>query len=354
MTLTTAGEIQLLPAGQFRSRDGRPADAPYWFIDGALAQKLVAAASARINPYVADYEHATLIAKKTGQPAPAAGWFKSLEWREGVGLFSTDVAWNVRAKEMIEAGEYKFISPVIGYDKVTGAVTDIYMAALTNDAAIDGMDEVLSAAALHFNPTAQVTSLTQEIQMDPLLEQLCWLLNLPVGSSADDVMAHLQKLIATLKEDSTVTAAASFDLEAWVKAQRLAVVGLSSAMPDPAKFVPIAVADALRGQVAALSVKVQTGDLDKVIADALAIGKLLPQEEAWARGWGVKDFAALSANLAARPALPALAGTQTAGVSPAGLNSTGTAALTQAQKDMCAATGLSEAAFSATLQAEKA
>jgi phage I-like protein len=354
LAITPGRELQLLPAGSFRGRDGRPFDAPGWFIDGALAQRLIAAADARGTPYVLDYEHQTLLAKDNGQPAPAAGWFKQLEWRDGVGLFAVDVEWTDRAAGMIAADEYRYISPVIGYDKPTGAVTSLYMAAATNNPAIDGMSEVLlEAAALHFS-LSQPTPLPEEVSMniEELLEQLRWMLNLPVGAPAEDIKAHLQKLIDQIKTDNpTATAAASFDLIGHLARQCEQVASLSAATPDPAKFVPVATMTALQGQVAALSAELNEGRVDKAVKDALAAGKLLPAQEPWAREFGTKDFAALSAYLGSAPPIAILSGMQSNTVTPP---KGGTAALTANQKDLCRMTGVSEEDFLKTLQSDTA
>lgn len=353
LVVTPGNELQLLPAGAFKALDGRPFDAPGWLTDAAIAQQLIAAADTRGTPYVIDYDHQTLLAKENGKPAPAAGWFKKLVWREGVGLFAVDVEWTDSAAAGIAAKEFRFISPVIGYDKATGAVTAIYMAAITNNPAIDGMSEVLlAAAALHFAfpPT---TSLTLENNMEELLEQLRWLLNLPVGTPAADVMAHLQKLIDQIKTDEpTAVAAASFDLAGYLVKQRDQVAALSAATPDPAKFVPLATMTALQGQVAALSAELTEGRVDKAVKDALAGGKLLPAQEQWARDFGKKDFAALSAYLESAPPIGILAGMQSGKVElPAG---GGTAALSANQKDLCRMMGVSEEEFTKTMQAEAA
>lgn len=87
------GTIQLFPAGEFRARDGRPAECDYWLMNAEIAQVLIAAAAASKTPFVLDYEHQTLNAAKNGQPAPAAAWFHTLEWRDGEGLFAVDVQW---------------------------------------------------------------------------------------------------------------------------------------------------------------------------------------------------------------------------------------------------------------------
>src|SRR5690606_12452977 len=127
--------------------------------------------------------------------------------------FTCDDEWTARAREMISAGEYRFVSPVIGYEE-NGNVTSLFMAAITNFPAIHGMEEVLLAAATQLlaSPnTASTASLTQEKSMEELLEQLRWLLNLPVGSTAEDILAQLQKLTQAIRDGmgGEATAAAS-------------------------------------------------------------------------------------------------------------------------------------------------
>jgi phage I-like protein len=99
-------------------------------------------ASTAANSLVIDYEHQTLNAEVNGQPAPAAGWFKNMEWREGVGLFAINVEWTEKAKAFIAAKEYKYISPVFSYSKTTGEVIKMLHVALTNTPALDGMQAV--------------------------------------------------------------------------------------------------------------------------------------------------------------------------------------------------------------------
>lgn len=348
MAVTSANEIQLLPAGEFRARDGRPSDAPCWRSNADTAAALIAAANARLTPYVIDYEHATLIAKRTGQPAPAAGWYKNLEWREGVGLFATDVKWTASARTMIDKDEYRYISPVIGYDKATGNVVALYMAALTNDPAIDGMDEaILAAASAQFS---HPTPLTQEIQMDELLQQLIWLLNLPVGSTPDDVKAQLQKLIDMIKQSDTGTAAANFDLIAHLQAQRTTITALSTATPDPAKYVPIKAVQDLQAQVAALTAQTSAGRVDELVKEALSDGRLVPSLEPWARDFGAKDLAGLSSYLDAAPKIVSLSSTQTNGKPPI---QTAIGSLTDNQVALCNAMGISQEDFLKTLKAEQ-
>ncbi|HJW23766.1 MAG TPA: phage protease [Rhodocyclaceae bacterium] len=335
-----ATEIQLTPAGEFRGWDGRPKDAPRWYIDAALAAQVIARVGARKSKQMVDYDHQWLHSKENGKPVPAAGWYEQLEWREGLGLFAVGVQWTAAAAEMISAGEYRYISPVIAYDKA-GNVADIYMASLTNFPAIAGMEEVLLAAASAFFPSSNPSS---EETMDELMEQLRWLLNLPVGAPADDIKAHMQKVMDQLGTTPDRTAAASFDLVGHLAAQKQSIADLSAKVekPDPARFVPVAQLVDVQHQLAALSAEVETGKRAALLEQALADGRILPAHEAY---WKEQPFAALSAFVALAKPIAPLGSMQSEGQNLGGER---TAALSADAAKVCELLGVSPDDFRAT------
>jgi phage I-like protein len=143
------GWQQLLPAGYFSAVDGRPEDVPSgkWFLDAYHANQLILKVRSAINDLVIDYEHQTLNTGTNGQPAPAAGWFKSdIEWREGSGLWIRP-HWTKRALNHIRQGEYRFLSAVFNYDSATGIPLTLHSAALVNKPGIDGMQSVDALSA---------------------------------------------------------------------------------------------------------------------------------------------------------------------------------------------------------------
>jgi phage I-like protein len=318
---SAASEIQLTPAGPaFRSADGsgRPADVAAWTIDERTARQVIARMKARANDALIDYEHQTLLTEQNGHPAPAAGWFKELEWREGAGLFAVGVRWTPRAAEMLRAGEYRYISPVFAYNRTTGAVEDVRMAALTNNPGLDGMASVALSAAL----ANYVFSTEKESQMD--LKQLLAALGLPDDTDEAAALAALSALKTQADDAQTALAA--------LKAETVAKT-------DPTKFAPVEVVQSLQQQIAALTANVTASEVATLIADADAAGKLVTAElKAWATDLGKTDVAALKAFLAATPAIAALTGTQTGGKAP---ETTGKAGLTADQLAVCKAAGIS-------------
>lgn len=283
--------VQLLPLGRFRARDGRPAaDYPAlqdWLCDTSVAQALIARFNSEGMPLLLDYEHQTLLVEENGQPAPASGWGNNLQLLED-GLYA-EVEWTERAKAMIRAGEYKFISPVFTFDSQTGAVLKLLHVALTNYPALTGQ-----------RPVAAKQNLNQDLPMS-LKPETAALLGVAVDASVDDI----HTAVTALKSQKPPTA-------------------------DPAHYVPLAQFESLKGELAALTARQRDGEVDKLIEAGRASGKLLAAQEQWARDLGKKDVAALRSYLDSTPAIAALMGNQTQGKAPA---AEAQAALTDAQKE---------------------
>jgi len=65
---------------------------------------------------VIDYEHQSLAAKLTGRPAPAAGWIKETRIVANGGRLQGRVEWTQAARDLIQAREYRYLSPVYDFD----------------------------------------------------------------------------------------------------------------------------------------------------------------------------------------------------------------------------------------------
>lgn len=140
--------FRIIPAGPFKASDGRPGNGGSWLLTPAIAQAMIQAANAAADDYPIDYEHQTLQAAKNGVPAPAAGWFKRLEWRAD-GLYVTDARWTARAKEMIDHLEYRFISPVFTYNPSTFVAQKLHSIALTNTPALPNLTDLATLSGQH-------------------------------------------------------------------------------------------------------------------------------------------------------------------------------------------------------------
>ena len=334
LALQAAADVQLLPAGEFVGRDGRPGNGLTWKLSDAQGQALAARLTSKhaAVQFNLDYEHQAMLADKNGQPAPASGWATAFEWRAGVGLFALNVQWTANAKRMIEGGEYKYISPVIVFDKTTGEVRDVLNASLVNIPNLD-LNPVAQERMAALNASFSTTN-PEPSDMNPLLAKLLAALNLPATDATTEAQAlgavaalkaavpesvtKVLGLPATTAESDLVTALAALKANADKAAELTTqVASLKSAKPgepDPTKYVALEKFTELNNEVAGLKAAGIDRTVNELIAEARLAGKCSPVvEEVW-RGIGKVDVAQLKALIEKTPANPALAGlSQTGG-----------------------------------------
>jgi phage I-like protein len=301
------GEIQLTPAGPvFRADDGsgRPADAPAWRIDRSIAQRLRERLSARTNPLVIDYDHQTLLAQKNGRLAPAAGWFKNVEWREGEGLFATDVQWTTSAAAMIAAGEYRFISPVFDYQPGSGVLMNIRMAALTNDPGLDGMKAVALSAALarsedRVQKTEDGRQKTDELPGAARPHTVLSSVLCPLSSEFDPqpkgAEMELKTLLAALAlpddktEAEALAALAALKAEAESVEAKYAELAAKKAEADPGAALIKAEYERASARLTALEKEREDERVAAAVCAALSARKIAPANKEWAEAYCRKD-----------------------------------------------------------------
>jgi len=167
---TVPTDAHLLPRGPFRAGDGRPHDCTNWLLDDRAAAQVVARAGEKANDTLIDYEHQSLSTRQNGQPAPAAGWFRTLEWRD-TGLYATGVKWTDRARQAIATREYRYISAVFHYLPSTGEVLEIVSVALTNTPALDGLEALVAALKLTPQPPLEDAEMADEKELAALTSE---------------------------------------------------------------------------------------------------------------------------------------------------------------------------------------
>lgn len=312
---TNTARVQLFPAGWFGPDDG----SQRWYLDAALAQKLIDVASRRVNDYLFDYEHQSLSAPTSSGPVPASGWFKALNWVEGEGLFA-DVRWTARAASMIQADEIRYVSPTFRYDG-QGNVRELVNAALTNMPVLDGMRPVAATSLMFFNNGEKPMN-------ENLRLALCAILGL--GDKSDE--SAIQSAIEALQNGELKTAncasisalidahkAALQKKDQSIQAGKTQIATLSAAAqsgtPDPTQFAPVTVVNDLLKKLAALSTQYQGDRVDQLMTAALSDGRvILGADEANLRELGKKDFSLLEKMIAARQPVAALTRLQTQGL----------------------------------------
>jgi len=309
---TVPTEIKLTPSGTFRAKDGRPHGISGWSVTSLNSQSIIDSVASLRDQVLIDYEHQTLYSRENGKPSPAAGWFKNIEYRENDGLYATDVEWTEAAKSAIQDKEYRYISPVLTFDKTTGEVTSILMAALVNYPALDGLND-LAAAHFNFNTTKE----------NPMNKELLALLGLSMDADDGAVLSAVKAL--QTKQATQVEQVTALSAE---------IVALKDKAPDSAKYVPVAVVTELQTQLAALSTGIEDGKIEKLIASNLT---KLPTEslQKWA---ATQSLESLSAYLENAPEVSALGAMQSGGKTPDAQDENG---LTADEVAVCAATGIS-------------
>lgn len=170
--------IELLPPGpEIKGRDGRA-----WLLDNP--QAIVEAFHADTKDLPVDIEHATELKAPKGDRAPAVGWIKALEVRNG-GVWGR-VEWTNDGGFTVSERQYRYISPVFQYDKTTKQILRLTSAALTNQP---------NLALQALNREGQ-TEHEEEPDMD--LKQLLAALGLPETATLAEALNHIGKMKADL------------------------------------------------------------------------------------------------------------------------------------------------------------
>jgi len=115
--------VELIPAGEVVGRDGRR-----WTNHNPSA--IIQAFESGGMDLPVDLEHATELKASKGEAAPAVGWVKALKAKEGA--IWGRVLWNETGRRLIVSRQYRYLSPVILYEKNSGGIAGLTSVALTN------------------------------------------------------------------------------------------------------------------------------------------------------------------------------------------------------------------------------
>lgn len=258
----------LLPGGTVECREGRKS---YTYDPATLLEQF----DQWEMPIDVDYHHQSLqTAAKVGL-VPSAGSVVELDVREGAiwGRFE----WTANAAAAIEAKEVKYLSPVFDYDPKTMRIGKIVSVGLTN------------RPNLYLNPLS-VNSLGGA--MDDLIERLCYMLNLPLTSTPEEIKGHLQRLIDGMGT-APATAEAMNQLGVTLKLQDkpwTEIATAAHALMQPGQMIPIAEFNRVTHELNVLHEKAQTTEIDTAIHAAKSSGKLAPSMEEWGRGYAQQDL----------------------------------------------------------------
>lgn len=297
--------VQLLPAGPtIVARDGRK-----WTLKDPAV--VVAAFKAGNVDLAFDINHASEILGPKGGDAPAQGWIKDMEVRDG--LLWGRVEWTAAGAAKVEGKEYRYVSPAIRHDR-SGNVTG------------------LASAALVTHPALDMPALARDEGQHPKDPSMTLLAR----------AAAALGLAATATEDQVVEAIGT-------------QVSLARDTRDPSKFVPAAdlstalaraqtAEDALQARIAADAEAAATTLVDGAIDD----GKIAPASRDHWLGLAREKPAEVTAILGG---MPKVVGDPVLDRKPEGGGEHG---LTAEQLELCSLTGTDPVAFATTLKEEGA
>lgn len=371
------GWYQLLPAGYFNARDGRPDDVPggQWFLDAAIASNFIAATAAMGQPVLFDYNHVTL--KQDDDPkacteAKAAAWLRDpqndMQWREGVGLF-VRLSLTPAAQAAVDNGEWAYLSAVFPYDEA-GYPLYLRMGALTNDPGLTGMQS-MAALSARLDTLMTFSPQPEDVLMNDFLLQLLEKLGvtLPEDTSelsedalhellgqamaaVDSLLASAQVAVDTLDvidttQDTDVIAENITDIvdgssTEIAEVEQILEEAVLNGL-DITKYVPKKAYDLLARSAAVLSAQSKNGGAEDLIKAARREGRVVAAEipvlRTIARTQGV---AVLSSLLKTRPGINAVTRRQTTSLkTPV----KGVAVLSASDKEAARLQGLTEAEF---------
>lgn len=368
------GWYQLLPAGEFKARDGRPSDIERgcWFLDENIATAFIQRTidESKGKPILIDYDHQTLYKNENGQKAPAAGRIvnpsQDIQWRPD-GIYIRP-RWTPVAESEIVSEQFNDLSAVFPYDE-NGHPLYLRMAAITNDPALLEIKSLVALAAEFFNEDEQ-----KEIKMNDALKSILVLLGVLDANDSTElndenakelVNTAIEKLNALIEaskaavdvnnalENATTTefaVAGIVDIvdgslneieEAETIVEEAALSGI-----DLRKAVPVSAYQRLSARYAALCASAGDSGINELLQQGRRRGQVTSANVGYLTAVGRKHgVAALSAAINAIPPITALSAKQTKSVNKPIKQQTGTAVLSASEKEAARLLGITEAEF---------
>ena len=295
--------LHLLPIGELTTPDG----AKYLVNQQSMDEVLAHWADRKID-MVIDYEHQT---HKDVQ-APAAGWIKELEARPD-GIWGR-VEWTKRGADYVVNKEYRYMSPVIGYEKATGRVIRLLDVALTNTPRINNYPAIINKLGGG--------------KVNEFLDKLKAFLGLGESDGEEQTLSAVETLVSAFKELAGLDGKAACTAGELVKAMKakLALNGdeggkAALALNKAAKLLDLpdgATGSQIEGAIQGLKAgSGQAGDLAQELAEikaelalnkakdavaaGLKAGKLAPAQKDWALKYAKSDLEGFTAYLKAAP-----------------------------------------------------
>lgn len=318
--------VMLIPAGEFNGRDGR---GPFQLSNAARVIAATEALGLTAGVPI-DYDHATDFAAPKGRPAPAAGWIRQLQERDGA-LWGR-VEWTPHGATAITSREYRYISPVFQYSP-DGAVTRLLRAGLTNNPNLY-LTAISARAAEVVAPYSEGSE-----AMDTLLQQLCEMLGLDDDASPEEALAAVRALCdASGDDDDDGRDGAQGD---DCTGNGGTAAGAMQAGADPARYVAVAQFQRVLEELNQMRAERSSERAERAVDDAIKAGKLIPAQRQWAISYCQANFKGFAAFAARQPAAFGAGFESAAATFTAPPAIAATATLTATETSICGQLGLS-------------
>lgn len=323
-------EVHLIPAGEIATRDGR---GPYALRDAQAVIDLSRAYHDG-NPIPIDYDHQTEYTAKNGAGAPASGWITSLHARAD-GIWGT-VEWTPPARERIRNKEYRYLSPVFAYRK-DGTIIALVRAGLLNNP---------NLALTAINSTLHHEEDMSQTEFKAFLQRVAAVLGLTGAADEDAVLTAVNSTVTSERTNREAVAAlrGKLQLTDAAGADEILVAAQASAVVDPKRYVPVETYTAMSDQLAAMKCEKSEQAADA----AIAAGKVVPSNRQWAIDYHSRDPQGFADFI----------GKQVAVLQPGEEKrrpdfKQASTTLSDTERAICAASGISEDSFLKTRNAHK-
>lgn len=265
-------EILIAPFGEFDHHLGRQQ------LDIEAALSILARARAGNRDILVDYDHHSLNPDHARQCGAAAGWIRLASLKIGHDGIEAIIDWTEKARALIQAREYRFLSPV--FERCANKIVALYNMGLTNNPNIPAVPPLINHEHV------------KEIKMDDQLKSALKK-TLGIAPQADDdlLRAALKKVLGDDEFPSAIEPLKK-TLDELAKIFRLP----ETYTPDQLIASALKILDELA--------KSRAESTERVVDDAIKSGRLAPTLKEWARDLSTKNPDSLSqflANSKARP-----------------------------------------------------
>jgi phage I-like protein len=290
--------IELLPAGDFAGRDGR---GPFRLSNPSAV--IAATDALRMEAGLPiDYDHATDFAAPTGRPAPAAGWIRTIEVRDGA-LWG-QVEWTTHGGAAVVTHEYRYISPVFEYSQ-DGEVQRLLRAALTNNPNL--YLTAISVCDAHGKALFTMEATGQQIGggaeaprrasagAESIEPQLCGLLGLTDIAKPEEIVAGVRRIVSERGETALEERAVREEIGLNTPGNKLTA--------DLARYVPIEQFESTLTELNQLRAAIARERAGFRVDAAMQAGKIVPAQREWAIGYCQANLSGFEKFIARQPTL---------------------------------------------------